>query len=84
MNERNKALMKLSAVQFTLLELHMYLDTHPYDKQAQEKHDKNMRLYEQLKAAFVEKYGPLKPSDGNGAEWLRDPWPWDIQKECDN
>ena len=34
MNERNKLLQKLSAAQFAVWELHLYLDTHPCDQNA--------------------------------------------------
>ena len=34
MNERNKLLKKLSAAQFAVWELHLYLDTHPCDQNA--------------------------------------------------
>lgn len=79
---RNKALIKLSAVQFAAWELHMYLDTHPEDKQAKMRYSELMSEYSLLKSEFESKFGPItKPATGN--EWLSDPWPWDITKESD-
>ena len=36
MTEREKLLKQLSALQFASWELHLYMDTHPYDKDAME------------------------------------------------
>ena len=77
MNEKNKLLQKLSAAQFAVWELHLYLDTHPCDQNAVElcrKHEKEANM---LREEYTEKYGALKAECCNTAEWLSDPWPWD-------
>ncbi|MBQ2760224.1 MAG: spore coat protein CotJB [Clostridia bacterium] len=80
--ERTKLLRQLSQVQFALWELHLYLDTHPCDEKASQLHAQYEHKYSVLKAEFEEKFGPLSPKTGEGAEWLKNPWPWDTQ-ECD-
>lgn len=82
MNNRNAMLKKLSAMQFTLWEIHLYLDTHPWDLQVVEKYNKCMIKYKAFKKEFEEKYCPLTASKAQGYEWLKGPWPWEYQ-ECD-
>ena len=83
MNERDKLLKKLSAAQFAVWELHLYLDTHPCDKSAVELCQKHTEEAEALQQEYVKKYGALKAESCNTAEWLSDPWPWDITgSEC--
>ena len=38
--------------------------------------------YKQLKAEFEEKFCPLTAAKAQGVEWLKGPWPWEIE-ECD-
>ncbi|MBR6552862.1 MAG: spore coat protein CotJB [Clostridia bacterium] len=78
MNERNRLLQKLSAVQFAMWELHLYLDTHPCDTDAVALCKKHEKEAEMLRTEYTEKYGALKAECCNTAEWLSDPWPWDF------
>lgn len=75
---------ELQALEFVLLELGLYLDTHQNDSEA-------FALYQQyaaLEKAGREKYesmfGPLYQSavagHKNFSQWIKDPWPWDFQK----
>lgn len=77
MNERQKLLRCLSAEQFAAWELHLYLDTHPADKKAKEMHERHQARAAELREEYECKYGPLSPRDGEGCEWLKDPWPWE-------
>ena len=80
-SEREKSLQALSAVQFMAWELHLYLDTHPNDKNAMRRLQKYAAEYRARLADFEEKFGPLSPRTGAGAAWLKNPWPWDTE-EC--
>ena len=70
---------RINAIDFAMWELHVFLDTHPCCMQALEKfralNEERMALAEQ----YEERFGPLKPTDGDEArwEWVRSPWPWD-------
>lgn len=80
MSEREQLLMRLSAHQFSMWELHMYLDTHMGDPQAIASYKKHEREYNVLKREFESKYGPLTAGAAvSGADWIQDPWPWDIE-----
>jgi spore coat protein JB len=79
MNKKEKLLRSLSAVQFALWELHLYLNTHPADLEAIALHEQYSVKFEKLRREYEEQYGPLTPQKGEGLEWLKNPWPWDIE-----
>lgn len=83
MSKREKLLRNLSAAQFALWELHMYLDTHPTDLEAIGLHEKYEKKYRELKAEYEANYGPLTPTKGEGVSWLQDPWPWENEGRDD-
>ena len=31
---------------------------------------------------YEEKFGPLTPENGQGVEWVKNPWPWE-KEWCD-
>ena len=82
MNSREAMLRKLSAHQFTLWEMHLYLDTHPWDLHMVEAHNKAAMKYKLLRDEYEERFCPLTASKASGVEWLKGPWPWEIE-ECD-
>lgn len=81
MTKKESLLRQLSASQFATWELHIYLDTHADDKKAYELYQKHVSRLENLKAEYETLYGPLNTGNGTVAQWLADPWPWDIQEE---
>ncbi len=83
MNEQKKLLARLSAAQFAAWELHMFLDTHPCDKTANEMFRKYTAETAMLKKEYESKYGPLTIQASNEADWLNDPWPWENERCCD-
>ena len=74
MTKRETMLRRLSAAQFTQWELHLYLDTHPSDLQA-------LALFRKCDARYRALRSEHAALDATGAEWLKDPWPWDTE-EC--
>lgn len=82
MNEKSRLLCKISSVQFCVWELHMYLDTHPGDAEAMQRHNRYADILADLREQYECRFGPLTPAAGQGAEWLQNPWPWEIE-ECD-
>ena len=87
MNERTKLLRKLSAAQFAVWEIHLFLDTHPKDKTALEAFKKYSERYNELLKEYKKKYGSItadiKSADGEW-KWISNPWPWDPMKEAEN
>ena len=79
MTQREKYLRNMASVQFALWELHLYLNTHPADMEALAMHEQYERKLAKLRREFEEKYGPLSPMMGEGVDWLKNPWPWDVE-----
>ena len=75
-------LKKLSAYQFAMWDMHLYLDTHPWDLSMLETHNRTAAKARQLKAEYEEEFCPLTAKKAQGVEWLKGPWPWEIE-ECD-
>lgn len=77
---RNKLLKDISAAQFALTELGLYLDTHPCDQKAIAAAAEMEQKRDELVKLFEEKFGPLTVGiDESGADfsWICDPWPWE-------
>jgi len=73
---------EIQAVDFVLVELTLYLDTHPNDQQAMLQFNEYAQYAQQLKKNFEAKYGPLQQfgnsyTDANWS-WGTTPWPWQI------
>ena len=72
-------LQKIGEVRFALVELQLYLDTHPKDEEALNLMKSVLGLTEEAKRRYVAKYGPLCPADLQSSgrfDWIDDPWPW--------
>lgn len=82
MTSREAMLKKLGAAQFAAWEMHLYLDTHPWDLHMVEANTKAAMKAKVLRDEFEEKFCPLTASKASGVEWLKGPWPWEIE-ECD-
>jgi spore coat protein JB len=69
---RDELLLQLTALDFMLVDLHLYLDTHPNDKEALAKYNAIIAKADTLRNSYQQKYGPLyayrSPS--------RYPWEW--------
>ena len=75
---------RLSAAQFAVWEIHLFLDTHPNDEEALAAYNKYLARYEELYQQFTEKYGALSAqntADDKNWQWVDAPWPWDSMKE---
>lgn len=75
----------LAAYDFALLEMNLYLDTHPQDTEALEL----VQVYRQKRAELIDlyesRYGAyvVTPADVEGTSWtwVNDPWPWDYAEK---
>lgn len=78
MNNREKLLKRLSAAQFAVWEVHLFLDTHPNDKMAIESYKKYKERYKELLKEYEERYGGLTSDiTGDKWTWVDSPWPWE-------
>lgn len=73
-------LAELQALEFVLVELGLYLDTHQGDMEAFELYRKYAALEREGRKKYEAMYGPLhQTSTANSkswSAWLSDPWPW--------
>lgn len=77
-----KLLHKLQALEFTTLELNLYLDTHPDDQKALSDFNRFSRELLEAKQEYESLYGPIINygySSSHGKwKWIDEPWPWEI------
>lgn len=73
---------QLQAIDFVLVELNLYLDTHPNDQQAIEQYNHHVQERWQLAQEFERLYGPLthfgRSFTGTPWQWNESPWPWEV------
>ena len=77
------ALAQLQALEFVVLELGTYLDTHPDDAEAFALFQQYVAMCKSAEASYESRFGPLQRSSSASADaynWLQDPWPWNYQE----
>jgi len=75
---RREMMMKIKGLDFAIIELALYLDTHPDDQKAICLHNEYCNKVKDLKDKYQKVYGPLTiyyPC--NKWRWLEEPWPWE-------
>ena len=73
-------LTELQALEFVVLELGTYLDTHPDDQRALAYYQKYRKLKEQTEAEYVRAFGPINSCQVDSDTrwtWVDTPWPWE-------
>lgn len=81
-NERSRLFHDIGVIDFVIVEMNEYLDTHPTDKEAMEYLGHYVRMKNQAMREYAMKYGPLRISDADGCnhnewKWATQPWPWE-------
>lgn len=75
---REEMLEKIKAYKFSIIELALYLDTHPEDRKALCLHRKYANILKDLSDKYQKVYGPLTIDyPCNKWRWLEQPWPWE-------
>lgn len=80
MTEREALMKKLQAYAFAAYEWNLYLDTHPYDKDAIAAFHRMADQADVYRKEYEEKYAPIRAVDSkdmNYWNWIDEPWPWD-------
>lgn len=82
MTERQILLRKVSTYAFAILDLQIFLDTHPNDERTLARIRKFEQILAPLRREYEEKYGPLtKMADTNNWTWVNSPWPWETEEK---
>ena len=82
-SEREDMLMQLQEAGFAMIDLGLYLDTNPNDKEMLKLFNMYRKKEKELCDMFERKYGPLTfDSEVMTNDWLwnRGPWPWEVQR----
>ena len=82
MTQRQAAMRKLQSAKFALLEMHLYLDTHPEDLEMLAAYKKAAAKYALTLDEYTDRFGAVQWLRAPGVEWLQNPWPWDSEV-CD-
>lgn len=75
-------LKEIQAVDFVLVELTLYLNTHPHDQEAIAQYNHYAQKSQYLKRCFESQFGPLVHFGGSLStdpwSWSQAPWPWQV------
>ena len=75
---RQEMLNNIRCLNFAIVELAEYLDTHPDDRKAICLHREYCQQYRKLTDSYQKVYGPLTINfPCNKWRWLEEPWPWE-------
>lgn len=78
---REELLEQLKCYRFAIIELGLYLDTHPDDEKALYLHNEYAKRFKVLEDQYQRMYGPLSIMfPCRKWRWLEEPWPW--EGEC--
>ncbi|MFD2673238.1 spore coat protein CotJB [Marinicrinis sediminis] len=73
---------KIQEVDFVLVDLNLYLDTHPDDRDAIAQYNQFVQQSMNLKAQFQQTFGPLYHFGCSYSPypwvWKEAPWPWQV------
>ena len=80
MNQKDQMLHDIGIVDFVLVELTLYLDTHPFDREAMEYFNHYSRIKNQMVKEFSQRYYPLNMNHAESNKewrWGQAPLPWE-------
>lgn len=70
---------RVQMLSFVLVDVGLFLDTHPTDKKALEYFNKYNAMYQTAKDEYERRFGPLTicgTNDTKNWSWVDSPWPW--------
>lgn len=80
MTSKEKKMQAVREAAFALIDIGLYLDSHPDDKNALDYFNKYQQINREVRCEYEETYGPITVSGVNtcdGWTWTQDPWPWE-------
>lgn len=83
MSDQERMRRKISALRFSMWELHLFLDSHPNNCEAAKKMEEYRKKYDELTAEFESVFGPLNETSAHTSRWawIAGPWPWETEEE---
>jgi spore coat protein JB len=76
---QEKMLKELMAMEFMVIDLNLYLNTHPYDGRALMVFISTAQRSRMIRDNYERMYGPITASASNSYPWpwIDSPWPWE-------
>ena len=81
-SEREDLITQIDEQRFAIIEMNLYLDIYPNDKNALNKFNNYLRKEKELINLYESKYGPMtisSPVQTDNWLWNNSPWPWEVQ-----
>ncbi len=79
---RMQMLIDIMALEFTAVELNLFLDTHPGERRALDAYNATVVQLDELKREYEARFGPLTNFGYSASDypwrWVEEPWPWQI------
>ncbi|OPX86252.1 MAG: CotJB protein [Pelotomaculum sp. PtaB.Bin104] len=81
-NLQEQMLLDIQQLEFTAIELNLYLDTHPDDQQALNLYNSIVPQLRKCIESYEQRFGPLfhygMSTSKYPWQWIKSPWPWDL------
>ncbi len=77
---KNSLMQKIMETSFYLVDLNLYLDTHPDDSNAIANYDSIRNAYNRYVLEYAHHYGPItanQVTQDNYWSWVATDWPWE-------
>ena len=76
---RDELLQKISALDFYIIDMNLYLNTHPNDNEAIMMYNYCVKQVKELREEYNRLYGMLLAGSSVSRQpwqWIENPWPW--------
>lgn len=77
-----EALKEITALHMMIVELNLYLNTHPYDEEALTARNAYIKKYVEMKDQYNRCFGMLNNEADESSypwKWIEEPWPWECE-----
>lgn len=83
---KSEQLKNISELGFACVDLNLYLDNHPEDKNAVCLYNSLSQQYKEAIRSYEKKFGPLLNFGHSNfscpSDWIDEPWPWQKEFYC--
>ena len=80
--ERDALLKQLTILDFTAVDLQLFLNTHPQNTEALEMYNDCIENADKVRKTYEQQFGPLTGFRSEGQtdwSWSHQPWPWQAE-----
>ncbi len=82
MTEQQRLMKLIRAYNFAIIDVGLYLDSHPSCQNALAYYEKHKKLHTEAVSAYESQFGPLDIRSNQNSErwtWVDNPWPWELE-----